>query len=216
MKTKENYLKAMYMIVQEGKSISLSLLSEKMGVSIPTVNSMVKRLDDMGLVKYQKYKPLELTPKGKKAAGRILRKHRIAEMYLVEQLGFSWEEVHDIAEEIEHIPSEKLFDKMDEALGFPETDPHGSPIPDKDGNMSSTCYAKLSDMECGQTVRLCAIYKSDASLLKFLNQKELKLGTVIKILHIEPFDKSMTVSYDDFSEVVLSNDVCVRLLVEVC
>ncbi|MGQ1889689.1 metal-dependent transcriptional regulator [Thermophagus sp. OGC60D27] len=214
MKTKENYLKAMYLIAQEGKSISLSLLSEKMGVSIPTVNSMVKRLHDLGLVTYKKYKPLQLTGKGKKAAGLILRKHRIAEMYLVEILGFSWEEVHEIAEEIEHIHSDKLFDRMDEALGFPDADPHGSPIPDKSGNIVLPNYFKLSDADVGQSVRLCAIQNSDTHLLKYLNRKELKLGIVIKIDHIEPFDKSMTVSYPEHANEVLSNDVCVRLLVE--
>jgi DtxR family Mn-dependent transcriptional regulator len=204
----------MYSIAHEGGKIPLSLLSQRMGVSTPTANSMVKRLHDLGLVRYQKYKPLELTPEGKKAAGLILRKHRIAEMFLVEKLNFSWEEVHEIAEEIEHIHSEKFFDKMDEALGYPETDPHGSSIPDKSGNIVSVKYLKLSEIGKGQSVRLHAIHKSDTDLLKYLNKKGLGLGCTIKVEYIEGFDQSMTVSYKNHSNVVLSKEVCKRLLVK--
>lgn len=214
LKTKENYLKTMYLIAEDEGKISLSLLSKRMGVSTPTANSMVKRLQDEGWVIYEKYKPLRLTASGKKEAGLIIRKHRIAEMFLVKKLGFRWEEVHDIAEEMEHIHSEVLFDRMDEILGKPVIDPHGSPIPDKNGILILRNSLKLSETGAGNKVRLCALLHSNNDFLVYLNSKELGLGTEITIVHIEPFDLSMTVSYGRHRATILSKKVCDRLLVE--
>jgi DtxR family Mn-dependent transcriptional regulator len=214
LKTKENYLKTMYLIADDEGKISLSLLSKRMGVSTPTVNSMVKRLQDEGWVVYEKYKPLLLTASGKKEAGLIIRKHRIAEMFLVKKLDFSWEEVHDIAEEMEHIHSEALFDRMDDLLDNPVTDPHGSPIPDKNGILISRNNLKLSEIEAGSKVKLCALLYSSNDFLVYLNSKELGLGAEITVIRIEPFDQSMIVSYGRHTEAMLSKKVCDQLLVE--
>ena len=211
--TKENYLKAIYFLDQKDSDISLTELSKEMDVSAPTANDMVKKLQARGWVTYQKYKPLKLTKKGRKEAALIVRKHRLAEIFLSRIMGFGWEEVHDIAEEMEHIQSEDLFDRMDELLGNPKFDPHGSPIPDKEGNITRRDYSKLSEIEEGKKVRVCSLSDSSTELLLFLNDKKIKLGTEMKVLKVEPFDNSYMVAYDHFSSVMLSHEVCKRLLV---
>ena len=212
--TKENYLKALYNLADRNGEVSVSQLSKEMGVSAPTVNSMVRKLQEKGWVRYEKYKPLHLTKSGRKAAALIIRKHRITEMFLVERMGFGWEEVHDIAEEMEHIHSEILFERMDEILGYPTIDPHGSPIPDKDGKVILREYQKLAEVAPGTTVRLCALTNSSSEFLLFLNSKTLELGVEIRIIEREPFDQSLTVSYGNLESIMLSREVCERLLVE--
>lgn len=212
--TIENYLKALYYLHQKNTDIALSDLGTEVQVSKPTANGMVKRLEAKGWVHYEKYKPLQLTAKGLKLASIIVRKHRLSEMFLSQIMHFGWEEVHDIAEELEHVGSQLFFDRMDELLGFPSTDPHGSPIPDKDGNLIMRDYKRLSQIEEGKTVVLKALKSSSIDFLLFLNKKSLPLGTNITINQKEDFDKSMTVSYNEEEKVVLSDSVCSRLLVE--
>jgi DtxR family Mn-dependent transcriptional regulator len=213
---KENYLKAIYYLDREDPNIALSDLSKEMGVSIPTVNSMVKRLQEEKWVVYQKYKPLKLTAKGRKRAALIIRKHRLTEMFLEKFMGFGWEEVHDIAEEIEHVRIEKFFDRMDELLGFPAMDPHGSPIPDKDGNIKPRDFMALSAAKAGEIVRICALKESSQEFLHYLNRQQIKLGTVMEVLRIEEFDKSVQVQLkEQANPMVLSADVSSRLLVDV-
>jgi len=211
--TKENYLKALYTLHQKDPAISLSDLGNEMGVSKPTANDMVKKFEKKGWVVYKKYKPLTLTPEGAKMAALVIRKHRLAEMFLEKIMGFGWEEVHAMAEEIEHLKSEPFFDRMDELLGFPKIDPHGSPIPDKNGNFNQPNYTPLSQIAIGQKVALRALRESSNEFLLFLNKKEIKLGVEITVLQIEAFDKSLTVAYGDFTEMVLSHSVSSRLLV---
>ena len=146
----ENYLKALYALDNSKEKISLSDLSKLLKVSLPTSNSMIKKLEGQGFVNYEKYKPIRLTAKGKKAAAMVLRKHRLTEMYLVEKMGFGWEEVHEIAEQVEHISSSIFFERMDELMGFPRFDPHGSPIPDKDGKIEVGNFDKLSQCKPGE------------------------------------------------------------------
>jgi DtxR family Mn-dependent transcriptional regulator len=178
---------------------------------------MMKRLAEKGLVIYESYKPLKLTDKGKKAAALIIRKHRLTETFLVEKMGFGWEEVHEIAEQIEHIQSPAFFNKMDALLGYPKVDPHGSPIPDSSGKIESEQYIryiKLSDCKEGDTVTFMAVSHSSDEFLKFLNSRELVLGSRIKIKSVEAFDDSMTVSYAGRKSEMLSNKVCEKLLVK--
>ena len=212
--TKENYLKAMLFLADEKGHFTLTELSKKLGVSTPTANNMVKKLQDQGWVVYEKYKPLKLTRKGSRAAASILRKHRLTEMYLTEIMGFGWEEVHDIAEQIEHISADKLFDRMDQLLGFPTVDPHGSPIPDKHGNIKEREYIKLSELAVGQKAQLCAVEDSSHELLVLLNEKQIKLGTKFFIRSLQTFDQSMIVDYDECYGEVLSKEVTSRLMVE--
>lgn len=212
--TEENYLKALYNIANETGEVNVTELSKRLQIKMPTVTSMMKKLAEKKLVNYQSYKPLSLTEKGKKEAGLIIRKHRLTEMFLVEKMKFGWEDVHDIAEQIEHIQSPVLFEKMDELLGYPKIDPHGSPIPNRDGKVVWKEYDKLSDCNAGETVRLSAVINTSSEFLKFLNSRDMSLGLKMKIKSIEPFDKSIVVSYGKRQAEVLSNVVCERLLVE--
>jgi DtxR family Mn-dependent transcriptional regulator len=209
----ENYLKALFNLSLEDEDIAVSTLSEDMGVSLPTANSMIKKLHQQGFVNYQKYKPVRLTPKGRKTSALIIRKHRLTEMFLVEIMGLGWEEVHDIAEQIEHVQSPLFFDKIDAMLGHPTRDPHGSPIPDKEGHIIYPDYTVLSDCQAGETVRLMALANSSQSFMRFLNKKDLALGLDLKILEKEDFDGSLTVSYYSHAAEHLSKEVCDKLLV---
>jgi DtxR family transcriptional regulator, Mn-dependent transcriptional regulator len=212
--TEENYLKALFNLANEKGEVSVNELSHQLGIKMPTVNSMMKKLAEKKLVHYESYKPLRLTEKGKKEAGLIIRKHRLTEMYLSEKMGFGWEEVHAIAEQVEHIQSPAFFERMDALLGFPKTDPHGSPIPDKTGKIAWLQYTRLSDCKKGDTVKLCAVTFSSGDFLRLLNSRELGLGTILKVQHIEDFDGTMTVSYGKKKTEMLSHLVCEKLLVQ--
>ena len=209
----ENYLKALYSLHLKNPEISLTELGQRLGVSKPTVNEMIKRLEKEGWVMYERYKPISLTEEGKKMAALVIRKHRLSEMFLSDIMGFGWEEVHQIAEQIEHLKSDIFFDRMDEMLGFPTSDPHGSPIPDREGNMIKNNYKTLSQIKEGETVELKALRSSDKEFLMYLNKKEISLGVEIKVNNIEVFDNSFTVSYGEQVNVVLSQAVAAKLLV---
>ena len=212
--TVENYLKAIFNLSNHEGEINLSELSTHLEVSKPTVNSMVKTLYQEGWVDYEKYKPIKLTQKGRIAAALIVRKHRLTEMYLVEKMGFGWEEVHEIAEQIEHIKAPEFFDKMDKLLDYPKVDPHGSPIPDAEGNIIDQHYKKLSECLVNDQVRLVALNQSSKEFLEYLDSRQISLNVEINILSIESFDQSMKVSYQNHDEEILSLKVCERLLVK--
>ncbi|WP_297336334.1 metal-dependent transcriptional regulator [Algoriphagus sp.] len=211
--TEENYLKILFNLTHEKGEVNISELSTQLGVSMPTVNSMIKNLQKNELVHYEKYKPVTLTEKGKKTAALIVRKHRLTEMFLVNKMGFGWEEVHQIAEQVEHIHAPKFFERMDEMLGFPTVDPHGSPIPDKQGRMQELHYKNLSQVKAGNQVILVALADSSSDFLEFLNSRKLKLGMELNIISKESYDQSMLVSYPNRESETLSEKVCEKLLV---
>lgn len=212
--TEENYLKALFNLGNEAGEVNVKELSLVLGTKMPTVTSMMKKLARKKLVFYETYRPPRLTEKGKKEAALIIRKHRLMEMFLVEKMGFGWEAVHQIAEQIEHIHAPAFFEKMDELLGYPKIDPHGSPIPDRNGKVQAKPHVKLSDVKPGTVATLCGIVNSSDDFLRFLNSRGLKLGVAITINEIEEFDGSMTVSYEKHKKESLSSKVCERLLVE--
>lgn len=209
----ENYLKALYSLSQKNEEVSLTDLSKELGVSAPTVNNMVKKLQKKGWVNYKKYKPIKLTKAGRLVAASVIRKHRLTEMFLVKIMGFGWEEVHDIAEQIEHIKSDSYFERMDELLGFPNTDPHGSPIPNKQGEIIKYDYKPLSEIEQNSEVTITALKDSSFELLDYLNKKNIKLGDSIRVNYIEPFDLSFHILLPDAREITMTNQVCKSLLV---
>ncbi|HRC32070.1 MAG TPA: metal-dependent transcriptional regulator [Bacteroidia bacterium] len=210
----ENYLKALFTLSNSKGEVNVNELSKRLEIKMPTVTSMMKKLSEKKLVLYESYKPLRLTEKGKKEAAIVIRKHRLTEMFLVQKMGFGWEDVHPIAEQVEHIQSPLFFDKMDELLGFPKLDPHGSPIPDKNGKVVWKEFNKLSECKSGDTIKLTAVINTSGEFLKFLNSRELSLGLKLKIKSVEPFDKTMIVSYGKRPSETLSHTVCERLLVE--
>lgn len=211
--TEENYLKALFSLSNEEGEVSISELSQALNVSNPTANSMVKRLSEKKWIKYKKYKPLKITESGYKIAALIIRKHRLTEMYLVDKMGFGWEEVHDIAEQIEHIQSPKFFDRMDEILGSPVIDPHGSPIPDKDGKIVKNDHIPLGNLRVGRKAILKSLNDSSKEFLEFLNSKSIELGLLVEVLSIEPFDQSMNVLFSNRFEITLSKEATKRLMV---
>lgn len=212
--TVENYLKALYSLANQTGEISISKLSAHLNVSKPSVNSMVKNLHQEGWVKYEKYKPLKLTEKGRKSAALVVRKHRLTEMFLVEKMDFGWEEVHDIAEQVEHIDAPAFFDRMDKLMDFPKRDPHGSPIPDADGKIVALNHKSLIECKVGDQVKIAGLNHSSKEFLEFLDSRKLALGTSLEIKSIEPFDNSMVVEYNGKQQQTLSEKVGERLLVE--
>lgn len=211
--TEENYLKALYHLINEYDEVSVNDLSKHLQIKMPSVNSMVKKFADKKWVIYESYKPIRVTELGKKEAALIVRKHRLTEMFLVDKMGFGWENVHEIAEQLEHIHSDAFFDKMDEILNHPKVDPHGEPIPDKDGVVIQPELKKLSACKENQNVTLSAVTTSAEDFLNYLNKREIGLGTVMTILSIEDFDQSMLIEINGKQE-RFSKLVCDKLLVK--
>lgn len=211
--TEENYLKAIYHLMTDKNTVTINELSKFLNVKMPSVNNMMKKFAEKKWVIYESYKPLKITDSGKRLAALVVRKHRLTEMFLVEKMNFGWENVHEIAEQVEHIQSEKFFDKMDELLNYPKVDPHGEPIPDKDGNVISQDLKKLSTCKIGNKVVFSAVTVSDDDFLSYLTAKKLELGQTLKILEIEDYDQSMTISINS-TNIVLSKMVCERILVK--
>lgn len=213
--TKEDYLKALHFLSHQHAEISVTELGLAMQVSKPTVNVMVKNLAARGWVRHEKYKPIQLTSEGKKAAARVIRKHRLAELFLYQVMGFGWEEVHNIAEELEHVKSDLFFQRIDDMLGQPMFDPHGSPIPDNMGNMLTPTYTLMSQITAPCRVIIKALRQAKPEFLIYLNEKNIQLGTELTITSIENYDGSMTVSYTHCQHLLISQAVSTLLWVEV-
>jgi DtxR family Mn-dependent transcriptional regulator len=200
--TEENYLKALFHLVDNEGKVTINELSKFLNVKMPSVNNMMKKFADKNWVIYETYKPLIVTEKGKQEAALVVRKHRLTEMFLVKTMNFGWENVHEIAEQLEHVHSQLFFDKMDEILDYPKFDPHGEPIPDKDGNIIAQDLQKLSNCEDGETVIFASVTLSDDSFLSYLTERNLLLNTKIKVIKTESFDKSMTIEIGDKREII--------------
>lgn len=211
--TEENYLKAIFHLLDSENQVTVNELSKFLQIKMPSVNSMMKKFTDKNWVIYETYKPIRVTELGRKEAAIVVRKHRLTEMFLVEKMGFGWENVHEIAEQLEHVHSEDFFDKMDEILNFPKVDPHGEPIPDKDGIIITQNLKKLSECKVNDMVILTSVTISTDDFLNYLNQRNLALGAEILIKNIEKFDGSMQIEFSDKTE-VLSKMVCEKLLVK--
>ena len=211
--TEENYLKAIFHLLDSENQVTVNELSKFLQIKMPSVNSMMKKFADKNWVIYETYKPIKVTELGRKEAAIVVRKHRLTEMFLVEKMGFGWENVHEIAEQLEHVHSEDFFDKMDEILNFPKVDPHGEPIPDKDGIIITQNLKKLSECKVNDMVILTSVTISTDDFLNYLNQRNLALGEEILIKNIDKFDGSMQIEFSDRTE-VLSKMVCEKLLVK--
>lgn len=190
--SEENYLKGIYHLSQGGKtSISTNSLAEQMDTKPSSVTDMVKRLSEKGLVHYRKYQGVRLTDQGTLLALKVIRKHRLWEVFLVEKLDFAWDEVHDVAEQLEHIESEQLIDRLDALLDFPDFDPHGDPIPDKEGRFKTREKKLLSQMPVPSRGICVGVVDSSTPFLRFLDRHRIGLGQVIEVLEREPYDHSM-------------------------
>lgn len=210
----ENYLKALLSLAGKNDEVSINELSKRLEIKMPTVNSMMKRFAEKGLIIYESYKPVKITAQGKKEAALIVRKHRLTEMFLVQKMGFNWEEVHEIAEQIEHIKSPLFFEKMDELLGHPQFDPHGSPIPDVNGIVADTGFVPLNQCQVNDRVALKGVLDSSEEFLRFLNSKSILLGDEIQVLAMEDYDGSMELMFNRKSKQKFSPLICSKLLIQ--
>jgi len=211
--TEENYLKALHRLSMKEEAITVKRIAQMLNIKMPTVNSMINNLADKKLIKYEKYKSIELTEKGRKQALLILRKHRLTELFLKDVMGLGWEEVHDIAEQIEHLQSDLFFNRIDEMLGHPKFDPHGEPIPDSNGRLPQLKSNPLSHCAINIKYQLSGVLNNEASFLTYLNSLDLSLGSSIEITHLNEFDKSMGVKLNGKSKTVFSALICQNLLV---
>lgn len=194
--TEENYLKALFQIASERsgrKEAGTNELAVWLDVKPATVNNMLKKLRDKKLITYEKYGKISLTRSGAAIAVNVIRKHRLWETFLYEKLDFNWDEVHEVAEQLEHIQSVKLVEKLDKYLGFPKFDPHGDPIPDAKGVIPSGHKIKLSEVEPGKRCRMVAVKDNTASFLKYVDQVGLKISSPIRVLSRQSFDGSMEI-----------------------
>lgn len=192
--SEENYLKGIYHLSQGGQhSIATSALAEKMETKPSSVTDMVKRLSEKDLLHYKKYQGVRLTEKGTAQALKVIRKHRLWEVFLVDKLDFAWDEVHEVAEQLEHIESEMLVDRLDALLNFPQFDPHGDPIPDKNGRFKTREKKLLSAMPAPSSGICVGVVDSSSQFLKFLDKHQIELGKSIEILDRESFDRSMRI-----------------------
>jgi DtxR family Mn-dependent transcriptional regulator len=212
--SEENYLKAIYHLTTVTETeVSTNSIAETMETKASSVTDMLKKLAEKNLVNYKKYQGVSLTDKGRLSAKMIVRKHRLWEVFLVEKLNFAWDEVHDIAEQLEHIKSEQLINKLDDFLGNPTEDPHGDPIPDAQGRIAKTDKQLLADLAINQIGICVGVKDSSAEFLKYLDKQEIALGSKIQILSKESFDLSTKIKVND-KELTISNKIASNLFVK--
>ncbi len=204
----ENYLKAIYHLAeQSGDSVSTNAIADMLNTRAASVTDMIKRLSGKGILSYQKYKGVYVSEEGRKAALQVIRKHRLWETFLVEKLKFNWDEVHDVAEQLEHIKSPLLIKRLDEFLGYPKYDPHGDPIPDEHGEYKSKPQAPVSSCETGQSVIVVSVQDDSPAFLQYLDKIGTYIGARIKVLDKVEFDGSMEIQIDNKKTVFISREV---------
>ena len=191
--SRENYLKAIFHLQAEDGVVTTNDLAKELQTRPASVTDMLKKLKTQKLLLYEKYQGFKLSNEGKKVALQIIRKHRLWEYFLVEKLHFGWEEVHEIAEELEHISSRKLIDRLDEFLGFPKTDPHGDPIPDSQGRVPAYETISLTQLPLNHTATVQSIGDQSPEILELLKHKKIALGTKIEVKKRFAFDNSFEI-----------------------
>lgn len=211
----ENYLKAILSIsLNENGKASTTAIAQEIGTSPASVSDMLKKLQEKKLINYQKYKGVELSSKGEKKAINILRKHRLWETFLVNNLGFNWGEVHEVAEQLEHIKSPELIDRLDAFLDFPKYDPHGEPIPNKDGKIPSRNTIALNDLDAGIKGKVMGVTLDEKPFLDYLTRLKISIGTEIELLEKISFDQSLSIKIENNKQHI-SNDVGKHLLIKI-
>lgn len=213
----ENYLKAIFSLTEGlDKEASTSAIAEYLNTKSSSVTDMLQKLDKRGLVNYQKYKGAKLTKKGRTISLNIVRKHRLWEVFLVEKLGFKWDQIHDIAEQMEHIQSKELTDRLDTFLDYPKFDPHGDPIPDKEGNIKHHSSAiDLYDLKEGKKGIIVGVNDSSDDFLRYLAKHKLALGTELELVERFEFDQSINVATLTNLALSLSAQAARNILVEI-
>ena len=211
--SEEDYLKALYHLEMEFDSVSTNSIADYLDMKPSSVTDMLKKLAEKKFINYQKYKGTSLTKKGKLIALSIIRKHRLWETFLVDKLGFGWDQVHIIAEQLEHIKSEELIENLDNFLGNPKYDPHGDPIPNKDGEIEKMNQKLLVELKASQKGIITGVKKGTASLLNYLDKEKIKLGDFIEVIEIVEFDGTYIVEINK-RKLTFSEKICQNLLLE--
>lgn len=213
--TEENYLKAIFSATNlaEGR-VGNQLIAERLTINPASVTEMLRKLDEKKLIEYSRTEGAKLTKGGLKAAVKVIRKHRLWETFLVGHLNFTWDEVHEVAEQLEHIQSDKLSDELAMFLDNPSFDPHGDPIPDKNGKMPIIKSKILAEAEIGKKVKVVKVGDNTASFLKYLDKQGIALADILIVKEIQDFDKSILVQLKGKKEVYLSAEAAKKIMVE--
>ena len=213
--SEENYIKVIYHLsLVSPTGVNTNAIAGMLNTKASSVTEMLKKLSDKNLLIYQKYQGANLTDKGLLSAKMIVRKHRLWEVFLVEKLNFSWDEVHEIAEELEHIKSEKLINKLDEFLDFPAFDPHGDPIPDENGAIKKVDKLLLSEAILNINYQCVGVKDTSVSFLQYLDKQKISLGSKMKIISKEDFDASQTIQLGE-KTLVISNKIAENIFIKI-
>ena len=197
-KSRQDYLKAILSLVLKGEKVSTTSISDKLSTKPASVTGMFKVLSDLGLIEYKPYQGAELTESGRVEAISLMRKHRLWETFMVENLGFGWDEVHEVAEQLEHVESKELIDRLDAYMGYPSFDPHGDPIPDADGNLvDRRKLVQAHTLKEGDVASIQGVLGSSDTFLKHLGDMGIRLGLVIKVKKVFEFDGNLLVEFVD-------------------
>jgi DtxR family Mn-dependent transcriptional regulator len=210
--TEENYLKTIYHLSVLSNPVQTNAIAERMQTKAASVTDMLRKLAEKELVDYVKYQGVSLTDKGKLTAINIVRKHRLWEVFLVDKLNFKWDEVHDVAEELEHIKSTLLIERLDAFLEHPKVDPHGDPIPDQHGNFANLTFVKLSKLNTSEKGTITGVSEHSSPFLKHLEKLGLTLGKKIEVVEIIDFDGSVELLIDD-QKLIISREVAKHILI---
>ncbi len=205
--SEENYIKSIYHLQQNAESVSTNALAEHIKTKPASVTDMLKKLQTKNLVNYNPYKSFRLSRDGNKAALNIIRRHRLWESFLVNQLQFTWEEIHEVAEQLEHVTSRKLVDKLDAFLGYPKFDPHGDPIPDSNGKINQQNQMPLFNLPLNTLAVITSVQNQSSDLLSFLSNKGIAIGTKLEIKQRLDFDNSLGIKIKNKSSIFISEQI---------
>ncbi|MBD0402063.1 metal-dependent transcriptional regulator [Flammeovirga sp. EKP202] len=212
--SEENYLKTIYHLSEKDTPVSTNAIADQLRTKAASVTDMIKKLNSKGVIHYQKYKGTTLTEAGNKAALLVIRKHRLWEVFLLEKLNFNWDEVHEVAEQLEHIQSQRMIERLDQFLGYPKHDPHGDPIPDKNGEFSNLKATKLSNIPSKGKATVVAVKDGNSSLLQYLDKVGIGIGTELEVVEKIEFDQSLEIIINGREQKIISSMVSENILVQ--
>jgi len=212
--SEENYIKAIFHLQQDDGTVTTNEVANELSTRPASVTDMMKKLKTKKLLHYQPYQGFRLSQEGKKVALIIIRRHRLWEYFLAEKLKFSWDEVHEVAEHLEHVSSKKLIDKLDEFLGFPRTDPHGDPIPDENGRIENSPQVCLSDLPLNKQATVCHVSDQSSQILELLNHINIGIGTKLEVKKKFDFDKSIEIKIRQQQAFTISEQLAKNIFVK--
>lgn len=213
--SEENHLKAIFHLQADSNLVTTNALALELNTSAASVTDMLKKLKQKKLLHYQPYRGFKLSVEGKKVALDIVRRHRLWEYFLSEKLKFTWDEVHELAEELEHVNNKKLTDRLDEYLGHPKFDPHGDPIPDSSGKMTASQLVDLTKITENKSVEVCNVGNQSAEILDLLKHNKIQIGTRLEVKRIFPFDHSMEIKVKSFPAITISEQLAENIYVKI-